>query len=110
MPGTLLRFLTVIAQYHFTSLLMHSQCKSEAVFLIHSSQPNSHPIGIFDSGVGGFSLYQAIRHMCPNENLLYIAARPMRPLDELRAIATAITQQEDVQRKDYNQDARDTLG
>ena len=89
---------------------MHSQCKSEAVFLIHSSQPNSHPIGIFDSGVGGLSLYQVIRHMRPNKNLRYIAARPMRPQDELLAIATASAQLENTQRKDYSQDTRDTLG
>lgn len=32
----------------------------------------SQPIGIFDSGVGGLSIYQGIRDTLPNEHLLYV--------------------------------------
>jgi glutamate racemase len=33
----------------------------------------SAPIGIFDSGVGGLSVYQAVRHAFPAEDIIYIA-------------------------------------
>lgn len=32
-----------------------------------------HPIGIFDSGVGGLSIAKSIREQLPNESLLYVA-------------------------------------
>ncbi|MDD4913424.1 MAG: glutamate racemase [Methylococcales bacterium] len=35
--------------------------------------PADSPIGIFDSGVGGISVLQAIRHELPAEHLLYVA-------------------------------------
>ncbi|MGM0440043.1 MAG: glutamate racemase [Chlamydiota bacterium] len=31
-----------------------------------------HPIGIFDSGIGGLTVMQAIRHILPNENIIYL--------------------------------------
>jgi glutamate racemase len=31
------------------------------------------PIGVFDSGVGGLSVYQAIRHALPAEDIIYVA-------------------------------------
>ncbi|MFA5498711.1 MAG: glutamate racemase [Candidatus Cloacimonadia bacterium] len=34
-------------------------------------QLNHKPIGIFDSGVGGLTVYSAIRHRFPYENLIY---------------------------------------
>ncbi|MDG4551310.1 MAG: glutamate racemase [Candidatus Contendobacter sp.] len=34
---------------------------------------NSHPIGVFDSGVGGLSVFQRIRADLPRETLLYVA-------------------------------------
>ncbi|OYY75286.1 MAG: glutamate racemase [Gammaproteobacteria bacterium 28-57-27] len=49
---------------------------------MHSSQPKHHPIGIFDSGVGGLSVYQAIRHALPDEDLLYIADSRHAPYGE----------------------------
>jgi len=33
----------------------------------------NYPIGIFDSGVGGLSILQAIHQYLPNENLIYVA-------------------------------------
>ena len=50
------------------------------------------------------------RHTALRSLTLFDAARPMRPLEELLAIARAITQLEGLQRKTYSQDARDTLG
>ena len=34
---------------------------------------NSHPIGIFDSGVGGISVANAIKSAMPAEHLIYVA-------------------------------------
>ena len=31
------------------------------------------PIGIFDSGVGGLSVWKAIAKLLPNENYIYVA-------------------------------------
>ena len=36
---------------------------------------HSFPIGIFDSGVGGLSVFGHIRDLLPNENLVYVADR-----------------------------------
>ncbi len=33
---------------------------------------NTHPIGIFDSGVGGLTVYKALKTALPNENFLYL--------------------------------------
>ncbi len=49
---------------------------------MHLLQANSQPIGIFDSGVGGLSVYQAIRRALPEENLLYIADSRHAPYGE----------------------------
>ncbi len=35
--------------------------------------PNPNPIGIFDSGVGGISVFKEIRLLMPGENILYYA-------------------------------------
>lgn len=40
-----------------------------ALFLFQMS--DKRPIGIFDSGVGGLTVANAIRHALPNENLIY---------------------------------------
>jgi glutamate racemase len=34
---------------------------------------NNHPIGIFDSGIGGTSIWAAIHHLLPNEKTIYLA-------------------------------------
>lgn len=34
---------------------------------------NNNPIGLFDSGIGGTSIWQAIHHLLPNENTIYLA-------------------------------------
>jgi len=48
-----------------------------------SQNPSQYqPIGIFDSGVGGLSVYQAIRHALPDEDLLYIADSRHAPYGE----------------------------
>lgn len=40
------------------------------------------PIGIFDSGVGGLSVHQAIRRAMPGENLIYVADSRHAPYGE----------------------------
>lgn len=44
---------------------------------------NNQPIAIFDSGVGGLSVYQAIRKHLPNENLIYFADSAYAPYGQL---------------------------
>lgn len=44
---------------------------------------SSNPIGIFDSGVGGLSVYQAIRKHLPNENIVYYADSAFAPYGNL---------------------------
>jgi glutamate racemase len=34
---------------------------------------NNQPIGIFDSGIGGTSIWEAIHHVLPNEKTIYLA-------------------------------------
>ena len=34
---------------------------------------NNCPIGIFDSGIGGLSIYKHIKKTLPNENTVYLA-------------------------------------
>ena len=46
----------------------------------------SAPIGAFDSGVGGLSVLADIRHLLPNESLLYVADSGFAPYGE-RSVA-----------------------
>lgn len=66
------------------------------------AQPNPNqadtpaPIGIFDSGIGGFSVLREIRAQLPGHPVLYYADRGnhpygTRPLPEVRDICTRIT-------------------
>ncbi len=43
---------------------------------------NSQPIGLFDSGVGGISIWQAIRKLLPNEHTIYLADNQNAPYGE----------------------------
>lgn len=67
-----------------------------------AAQPNPNqadtpaPIGIFDSGIGGFSVLREIRAQLPGHPVLYYADRGnhpygIRPLPEVREICTRIT-------------------
>lgn len=44
-----------------------------SIIIENSFMNNGHPIGIFDSGIGGLSIARRIREILPNENILYIA-------------------------------------
>ena len=55
-----------------------------------------HPIGIFDSGVGGLSVLREIRDQLPSESVLYFADQDHvpygpRPLEEVRVFSEEIT-------------------
>jgi glutamate racemase len=57
--------------------------------------PDSRPIGVFDSGVGGLTVARAILDLLPNESLLYVgdgARFPYgpRPVEEIRGFALEI--------------------
>jgi len=57
---------------------------------------NNAPIGIFDSGVGGLSVWRAIRQQLPAEALIYFADQQRvpygpRPLQEIRAFSEEIS-------------------
>lgn len=54
------------------------------------------PIGVFDSGVGGFSILRAIRWELPGESLIYLADQAHVPygprsLEQVRAFSEGIT-------------------
>ena len=36
------------------------------------------PIGVIDSGIGGFSVARKVQKLMPHENLLYLATGPIR--------------------------------
>ena len=40
------------------------------------------PIGIFDSGVGGLTIYEEIHKLLPNENIIYLADSKNAPYGE----------------------------
>lgn len=55
-----------------------------------------HPIGIFDSGVGGLGIWREIIRQFPNEDTIYIADQAhvpygSRSLSEVRYLSTAVT-------------------
>ena len=41
---------------------------------------NNQPIGIFDSGIGGTSIWQEIHQLLPNEKTIYLADSKMLPM------------------------------
>lgn len=59
--------------------------------------PNSCPLGIFDSGIGGLTVTRAIQQALPTERLLYFGDTAHMPygtrsLEEVRAFSMAITE------------------
>lgn len=53
------------------------------------------PIGIFDSGVGGLSVWRAVRDLLPAEDLIYVADQAHvpygpRPLDQVREFSRGV--------------------
>jgi glutamate racemase len=57
---------------------------------------SSQPIGVFDSGVGGLSIFLEIRKLLPSQNILYVADQAhvpygTRTLEEVRLFSEAIT-------------------
>ncbi|MFB3738176.1 MAG: glutamate racemase [Candidatus Velamenicoccus archaeovorus] len=57
--------------------------------------PDSRPIGVFDSGVGGLTVARAILDLLPHEPILYVGDNARfpygpRPLEEIRAFALEI--------------------
>ncbi len=54
------------------------------------------PIGLFDSGVGGLTVYREVRRLLPHENLIYLADQAHVPygprtLDEIRRFSEGLT-------------------
>lgn len=49
--------------------------------------PSSSPIGIFDSGIGGLSVLQALRHELPHERFVYLADSGNAPYGDARGDA-----------------------
>lgn len=57
---------------------------------------NASPIGVYDSGVGGLTVWRAIRELLPQEDLLYFADQAKvpygnRPLEEVRSLGEGVT-------------------
>lgn len=56
----------------------------------------NHPIGLFDSGVGGLSVLRSIRQELPHQDLIFLADQAhvpygIRSLEEIQGFAKAIT-------------------
>ena len=54
------------------------------------------PIGVYDSGVGGLTVWRAIRQLLPQEDLIYFADQAKvpygnRPLEEVRSLGEGVT-------------------
>lgn len=47
-----------------------------------TSAPSAAPIGVFDSGIGGLSVLQALRHELPHERFVYLADSGNAPYGE----------------------------
>lgn len=45
--------------------------RSQPLFLTHMNNNSTAPIGIFDSGIGGLTVAQAIKQLLPKENIVY---------------------------------------
>lgn len=61
-----------------------------------ASEPEATPIGVFDSGVGGLSVFGAIRRLLPSQPVLYLADQAHVPygprsLGEVRRFSQEIT-------------------
>ena len=52
-----------------------------------TSPPAAHPIGVFDSGIGGLSVLQALRHELPHEQFVYLADSGNAPYGDARGDA-----------------------
>ena len=75
---------------------MLSQTPSEQVPNQGNRSPTS-PIGVFDSGIGGLSVYRALRAQLPDETLYYLADQAhvpygSRSLAEIRQLSTRIVE------------------
>ena len=55
------------------------EAKMKAINNLNSSK---NPIGIFDSGIGGTSIWREIHHLLPNENTVYLADSKNAPYGE----------------------------
>jgi glutamate racemase len=58
---------------------------------------NNNPIGLFDSGIGGTSIWKAIHHLMPNEETIYLADSKNAPYgqkskDEIIALSIKNTE------------------
>lgn len=47
--------------------------QNSAVFFYICFMSNNNPIGLFDSGIGGTSIWKEIHQLLPNENTIYLA-------------------------------------
>ena len=63
---------------------------------MRNPDPTRAPIGVFDSGLGGFSVLRELRRLAPEESVIYVADQAHVPygprsLAEVRALSEAIT-------------------
>lgn len=61
------------------------------------SNTSNHPIGLFDSGIGGTSIWKEIQQLLPNENTIYLADSHNAPYglkskDEIIALSSKNTE------------------
>ena len=53
-----------------------------AVFFYICFMINNNPIGLFDSGIGGTSIWKEIHQLLPNEDTIYLADSKNAPYGE----------------------------
>lgn len=72
------------------------QLQSEFLKIIHKMISNFHPVGVFDSGIGGISVLHAMRQLMPEDAIIYFADQKHVPygprsLEQVRKFSVAIT-------------------
>ncbi len=71
-------------------------CLRDKIAAMSSNHISQHPIGVFDSGVGGLSVLRALRALLPMEEIIYMGDQyhvpyGPRPLAEVRQLSQAVT-------------------
>lgn len=58
--------------------------------------PNSNPIGIFDSGIGGLSVLREVQRILPNENIIYLGDNLNMPYGSKNIAAVRVLVKESI--------------
>ncbi|MBF0257995.1 MAG: glutamate racemase [Desulfamplus sp.] len=62
-----------IGSFLITQKFQFKSHYSQDTYVLKNKELKNHPVGIFDSGVGGLSVLREIRRELPSEDLIYVA-------------------------------------